>query len=179
MLYRLALGTGFRANKLGSLTPESFDLESDTPTVTVEAGYSKHRRRDVQPIRRDLAGLLAPWLAGRPDDAPVFTTQRLFEKTARMIQRDLAVAKVGYVDESGRVADFHSLRHTFITNVVRTNATVKEAQTLARHQDPALTFRVYAHARLHELGRTLDAMPATPGAALQQDDEGERAADVA
>ena len=48
-LYRLALGTGFRRNELASLTPESFDLDSDPPTVTVEAAYSKHRREDVQP----------------------------------------------------------------------------------------------------------------------------------
>lgn len=66
-------------------------------------------------------------------------------------------------DEDGRVADFHSLRHTYATAVVRAGATVKEAQTLARHGSPELTFRVYAHARLSELGRTLDAMPATPG----------------
>lgn len=37
MLYHLALGTGFRVNELRSLTPASFDLDGDSPTVTVEA----------------------------------------------------------------------------------------------------------------------------------------------
>jgi len=77
MVYRLALGTGFRANELRSLAPESFDLESDPPTVTVAAGYSKRRRTDVQPIHPGLAALLRPWLADRERG------ERLFGRAAR------------------------------------------------------------------------------------------------
>src|SRR5262249_55902504 len=51
LLYTLAANTGFRASELASLTPRSFDLAADPPTVTVEASYSKHRRQDVQPLR--------------------------------------------------------------------------------------------------------------------------------
>ncbi len=47
MLYTIAMGTGFRRDELRSLTPESFDLASETPTVTVAAGYSKRRRRET------------------------------------------------------------------------------------------------------------------------------------
>src|SRR5262249_32797597 len=50
MLYRVALGTGFRAGELRSLTPASFDLDAEPPTVTVAAAYSKRRRTDAQPI---------------------------------------------------------------------------------------------------------------------------------
>ncbi len=56
-LYLLAAGTGFRAKELGSLTPGSFDLDGDPPTVTVEAGYSKHRRQDAQTLRKDVSRL--------------------------------------------------------------------------------------------------------------------------
>ena len=69
-LYRLALGTGFRANELRSLAPEAFDLDGETPTVTVAAAYSKRRRDDVQPIRRDLAEALRPWLASKAPGSP-------------------------------------------------------------------------------------------------------------
>lgn len=51
MIYRLALGTGFRAKELRSMTPASFDLHADPPTVSVTATHSKRRRNDVQPIR--------------------------------------------------------------------------------------------------------------------------------
>lgn len=44
MAYRVALGTGFRVNELRSLTVASFDLDTDTPTVTVDAVHSKRRR---------------------------------------------------------------------------------------------------------------------------------------
>ena len=45
MLYRLAVESGLRANELRSLQVQSFDL--DGLTVSVEAAYSKHRRRDI------------------------------------------------------------------------------------------------------------------------------------
>ena len=41
-----------------------------------------------------------------------------------------------YEDADGRIADFHALRHTYISGVVASGASVKTAQTLARHSDP-------------------------------------------
>jgi integrase len=163
MLYRVALGSGFRVSEIASLTPESFDLAGDLPTITVKAGYSKNRSEAIQPIRRDLAELLRAWLEEKPAGLPVFPVKNLHWRTWQMMKTDLAAAGIPSVDEDGRFADFHALRHTFISEVVRAGASVKEAQTLARHKTPELTFRVYAHARLHDLTRTLDAMPGVTG----------------
>jgi integrase len=69
-LYRVAVGTGFRASELASLTPESFDLTGDVPTVRVAAAYSKRRRDDVQPIRRALAAALPAWWLGKRLEGP-------------------------------------------------------------------------------------------------------------
>ena len=157
MLYRLAVGTGFRAGELRSLTPESFDLDAEPPTVTVEAGYSKHRREDVQPIRRDLAGVLRPWLEGKEGGKPVF---KIPSKTAKMMRADLAGAGIEYRDSAGRVADFHALRHTYISRLVRSGANIKVAQELARHSTPTLTLGRYAHVQLVDQTRALDALPA-------------------
>ena len=76
MLYHLALGTGFRAAEIASLTRESFALDTDPPTVTVKAGYSKNRRGSVQPIRRDLAETLRAWLATRQLGAAFFNRKK-------------------------------------------------------------------------------------------------------
>lgn len=69
MLYITAAYTGLRAAELASLTDSSLDLESGLPTAAVKACYSKRRRRDVQPLRPDLARLLSDWLADRTANA--------------------------------------------------------------------------------------------------------------
>ncbi len=156
MLYRMATGSGFRAGELRSLTPESFDLAADPPTVTVEAGYSKRRRRDVQPIPRNLAADLRPWLASKAPGESVFA---LPEKPARMLRIDLKAAGIAYRDASGRVADFHALRHSYITALAMSNAPVKVTQSLARHSDPKLTLGTYSHVGLYDQAGALDALP--------------------
>ena len=144
--YRLALGTGFRAKELRSLIPDSFALDSDPPTITVHAGSSKRRRTDVQPIRGDLADILRPWLATKRNGTRLFA--RLPGGTARMLRQDLAAAGRAWIDAAGcdqerqsrgasdflkyrdsadRIADFHATRHTYISSIVASGASVKTA----------------------------------------------------
>ncbi|HMF17488.1 MAG TPA: tyrosine-type recombinase/integrase, partial [Gemmataceae bacterium] len=65
VLYCVASRTGLRASELGSLRPSSLDLDADPPTATVGAAYSKHRRRDIVPLPRDVAELLRKYMANR------------------------------------------------------------------------------------------------------------------
>lgn len=65
-------------------------------------------------------------------------------------------------DSEGRIVDFHGARHTFISIVVASGASVKEAQVLARHSTPVLTMNRYAHVRLHNLAARVPALPAMP-----------------
>ena len=58
VLYLVATETGLRASELASLTLANLALAGDIPTITVQAGDSKRGRRDVQPIRRELADRL-------------------------------------------------------------------------------------------------------------------------
>ena len=120
MLYRVALGTGFRRRELRSLTPLSFALDEEQPTITVAAAYSKHRRDDVQPIRSDLAGSLRTWLAQRTTQEGVFGT--LTDHTTKMLRKDLQAAGIPYRDASNRVVDFHSLRVAYITALAQSKA---------------------------------------------------------
>lgn len=144
MLYRLAMGTGFRAAELRSLTPESFRLDGDSPSIVVRACYSKRGKRsgrdDVQPIRADLAAALQAWLVGRPDGQPVLPVPT---KTAQMLRADLDRAGIPHRDATGRVIDFHALRHSYITDLVRKGVNPKIVQTLARHSTITLTLDRY------------------------------------
>jgi integrase len=152
--YHLAAETGLRSSELRSLTRASFRLDGPCPTVTVLAGYSKRRREDVLPLRPELAKDLKAFLALKTPQAPVFTMptrQHMIE----VFRSDLAAAEIPYRDGSGRVGDFHALRHTFITNLARGGVSPK----LALRRDINLTMTRYSHTLLEEQAVALDALP--------------------
>ncbi len=64
------------------------------------------------------------------------------EKTAEMLRADLIRAGIPY-EVGGKVADFHALRGSFITNLVRSGANIKAVQKLARHSTITLTMDTY------------------------------------
>jgi len=158
IIYLLAMSTGFRAKEIRSLTRSSFDLEADPPTVTVEAAHSKHRRTDVQVIRRDVSDILAAWLETQPPHKLLFP----LSNGSLSIQHDLAVAAIAYRDPEGRYADFHALRHTYITRLVASNVNMALVQSLARHSTPVLTINRYTDRRMLDRKTALAALPAPP-----------------
>jgi len=159
-VYTLALATGLRRGEIASLKRQSFDLDAAHPTVTLEAAYSKHRRKDVLPLHPDLVLQLRVWFKViKPGD-------RLFpdlahRKTFKMIRKDLKAAGLQYKDANGKFADFHSLRHTFITRAWRTGATPDVIRALARHCDINLTLR-YTHTTPAAQADAMKKMPALP-----------------
>ena len=115
MVYRLAAGTGFRAKELRSLTPASFNLDGNPPTITVEASCSKRRREDEQPIRDDFAALLRPWLAGRSAREPIFAN--LPDDTVRMLRGDLAFARKAWIASATTDAEREALREVRLSGL--------------------------------------------------------------
>jgi site-specific recombinase XerD len=150
--YAVALGTGFRLGELASLTPENFRLDGVPPCITCEGANTKNGQAAVQPIRPELVAMLGPWLAGKPSGAPVFALD--CDNAARTLRRDLEAAGItAWADY-----DFHSLRHSYITQVVKSGASVKICQQLARHADPRLTMNVYSHLTVHDLSHGLEGL---------------------
>jgi integrase len=133
LLYRFAAETGLRANETRTLTAGSFDFRE--VTVTVKAGRSKRRHEDVLPLRADTAELLRDFLQDRLPTVRAFggSYKRLTDKTADMLKADLADAGISYVDDTGRYADFHSLRHTTGTLLAASGVHPKIAQSVMRH----------------------------------------------
>jgi len=132
-------------------------LANDPAMVTVEAAHSKHRRTDVLPLRKATAMVLAAHVTDMPPVAKVFTAMPT--KTVDMIRFDLEAAEIPYVDDSGRYADFHALRHTFITNLARSGVHPKVAQDLARHSTIQLTLDRYTHTALETQVEALEKLP--------------------
>ena len=160
LVYRLALETGLRANEIRSLTTMSFGLDDGAPTVTLQAGYSKRRREDVLPLRSETAALLKGHLACKMPNAPAFNMP---VRTSCMIQNDLKAVGIPYRDASGRYADFHALRHTFITNLARSGVHPSVTQALARHSTITLTMDRYTHTIPEQLIAALEKLPDLSG----------------
>ncbi len=158
VLYRMAAESGLRASELRSLTVGSFRLTDTPPTVVLLAAYSKRRRQDEQPIPPDLAGALARYFRGKLPTAPAFRVPRP-QRTGAMIHYDMAAAGIPATDADGRKADFHALRHTYISNLTRGGVHPKLAQTLARHSTVSLTLDRYSHTLVGELSGALDVLP--------------------
>ncbi len=184
-LYLTACATGFRVSELASMTPESFNLDSDTPTATVQAACTKNRKEAVQPLPLDVAAALRSFLANKPAGAslwpgnPNAPAESWRLHGAEVIRRDLREARkkwlqsfqdarkravaeqsdfLAYRDREGRYADFHALRHSFITMVGKAGVSPKEHQDLARHSTYALTSR-YTHSRFYDLAAAVQALP--------------------
>ena len=192
MLYVLAAWTGFRRREIGSLTIRSLRLHDDPPTATIEACNSKHRRRDTQVLHPELVRQLEAWLATKKvkRNEPLFRLSTRIggsvpRGTGKMMRRDLAAARRKWIEEAptkeekarrldcdflcfcnhdGLYADFHSLRHLFITNLVRAGVSPAMAQTLARHGDIRLTLGLYTHVELHDQTAAVESLPAPPTA---------------
>lgn len=167
MLYQMAAFSGLRASELASLTPESLSLDSQPPTVTVQAGSSKHRREDVLPIPLMFAAKLKKWLQN-------FNGGRLWpgcwasqRQAAAMLRVDMGAAAIPYWDEQGRIFDFHSLRVQYITSLARAGVPLAVAQKLARHSDPRLTANTYSRLDICDLAGAVERLasprPAEPG----------------
>ena len=65
---------------------------------------------------------------------------------------------LAYRDAEGKYADFHALRHSFITMVGKSGVSPREHQDLARHSTYALTSR-YSHSRFYDLAAAVQSLP--------------------
>ncbi len=159
-LYLTACGTGFRVRALAGLTPTDFDLAADVPAVILPARLAKNKKTKVQPLAADVAEALREYLADRPAGCPVWAGAWNVD-AAEMLRADLAEAGIAYIIEGPDgplFADFHALRHTYLTLGGRAGIDLRTLQELAGHSNPNLTAR-YSHRRLHDLAGAVEKLP--------------------
>jgi integrase len=159
-LYATACGTGFRAGGLASLTPASFDLDTDTPKVTLSAVANKSRKTKEQPLPSDVAELLRAYLSDRPLNTPIWPGGWV-DNAAEMLRRDLDAAGIPYIvdgPDGPLFADFHALRHSYLTLGGRAGIDLRTLQELAGHSTPALTAR-YSHRDFYDLDGAVGKLP--------------------
>ncbi|HDS84189.1 MAG TPA: hypothetical protein ENN97_03215, partial [Phycisphaerales bacterium] len=149
LIYRLALETGLRRNEIRSLKRTSFDF--DGLTVQVDSAYTKNRKAAVLPVKPATVAMLKEHLKSKMPTAPAFGLTD--NHSAQMFQNDMTAAREDWIQSAkdnpseyrrrvesdflkvqtheGKI-DFHCLRHTFASWLVRGGVDIKTAQALMR-----------------------------------------------
>jgi len=156
-VYQTALCTGLRRGELRALTWDDVNLDGPESWIEARAAITKNAKRARQTLHPDaVVALRAIRPANFNPAAPVF----VMPKMARF-KKDLAAAGIAYRDAQGRVADFHSLRHTLATNLSRAGVGVALAMKVMRHSEARLTLKTYTDAAQLP---TADVVRKLPGA---------------
>ena len=95
-------------------------------------------------------------IAGIGTNEPLWP--KLTQKTAEMLRRDLKAVGIPYVDDAGLYADFHALRHSYVSLIAVGDVHPKIAQRLARHSDINMTMNRYTHTLLSDEADALNVL---------------------
>lgn len=145
----LAITGGLRIIEMQRANIEDLKTIAGEKVLFIQ-GKGRDEKDEYKKIPEGVADALAAYLATRPNARkgdPLFAgtsnrakDQRITEPSiSRIIKTALRAA--GY--DSDRITA-HSLRHTGITLLLQSGATLQEAQAFARHADPKTT-EIYAH----------------------------------
>src|SRR5262249_32372617 len=117
---------------------------------------------DIVPLPKDVAELLRKYIESKSSDLQLWPGNWP-TVAAEMIRLDLEASGIPYRDSHGRVIDFHSLRHTFLSHLAEAKVHPKVAQILARHSTIAMTLDHYTHLDRLDVARDLEKLPPLPG----------------
>jgi integrase len=160
IVYLTAALTGIRHGELKELRWHDFNLGGEKPSVTVRASVSKNHKQACLPLHPALATALREFRLVNAD-AGDLAFKGLVPRS-KVFTGHLKAAKISKVDTQGRVVDFHSLRHTFCTNLHRVGVPQREAMELMRHSDPRLTASTYTDASLLSLKTAVEKLTVQP-----------------
>ena len=157
IVYLMAYLTGIRHGELKQLRWGDLSLSADKPSVTVRASISKNHKQMCLPLHSVLVKELRQF---RP--AHSTAGDLVFGKLvprSELFNEHLKAAGIAKKDSEGKVVVFHSLRHTFCTNLHRAGVPQRETMELMRHNDPRLTAKTYADASLFALSPAVEKLP--------------------
>jgi len=157
LIYWTALVTGLRRAELKELQWGDLKIDNVTaPYIQLRASTTKSRRADVLPLRGDIAEALRRL---RPDGWR--EADRVFRRipTSTTVKKDMVVAGIPDVDQHGRHADLHCLRHSYCSHLAAAGVNPRAAMGLMRHTDMRLTASVYTDENLLPLREAVEALP--------------------
>lgn len=131
-------------------------------TLRVRPEVSKNREEAILPLHDDMAALLHCKFAGLTTNDHVFHPV----PDMRTYKRDLERAGIDYKDADARFLDFHALRSTFTTRLLRHGVFPSKAICLTRHKSVKTLEEQYDMLGLSD---AVDAMGHFPGLGMSCD----------
>jgi integrase len=172
-IYHAAAATGVRAGTLAKLIIAQFHLDDAIPCLKTRADQEKGKRGRTIPLQAASAERLRNYFAGRSPEELAFRMPKSYQ-VVRMLRSDLQSAGIPYcvkvLDEAGKcqqridVLDFHALRHTYGTRLMRAGVQPRVAQDLMGHSDINLTMKIYSHVAIEDSAAAVARVPALPSA---------------
>jgi hypothetical protein len=156
--YLFAVHTGLRRSELRALTWQNINLDSDRPSVSIIAGTAKNRTAVTLPLHPELVAELRAIKLLNACGIDKVLVGRMVAGMWKM-KSDLKKAGIQFI-ENGRRVDLHALRHTFNTNIIKTDAPPRVAMEAMRHSDLRLTMKVYTDANMLPVGDLFPLLPA-------------------
>lgn len=141
MAYFFAAYTGIRRGEMKALHWADLVLDATPPRIVLRASTTKNSKRDAIVLHADVAAELRLFR-----EREGVTTGKVFRRglpKPATLRKDLKACGIEPVDELGQLLDFHALRHTACTTMLRYGVGQRSAQHQMRHSDPRLTAKVY------------------------------------
>jgi integrase len=165
--YLVTATTGLRYSEILRIERRDIRLDETQPRIIARATATRKNKKEAsQPLHPIVAERLLAFVESKqlqPADkvfAPLFRTRGQFK-------RDLVAAGVPRHDALGRVADFHSLRHTFCTNLQRLGTPQRVLMHLMRHSDRKLSDYLYTDTSMLPANESVQKL-FVPGTKLSQ-----------
>ncbi len=148
--YAMALYAGLRRNEITGLHRDSINFEDGTLTLLKQ----KNGQVTNLPLNSKLLEIIK---AMPPREDGYFLEQRRHDLVDNLYS-DYAEVGIPKINNRGEQRDFHALRNSFVTHLIRAGADIKSVQELARHSDPAFTLRIYARVQEGQCESAVDLL---------------------
>jgi site-specific recombinase XerD len=163
MLYLLLSSTGLRLRAAMLLTPNNYQLDARPATLTVPAHHSKNKKVATKILPSALVPSLKKYLEPRNPELPLFAPSGKVcdSQPIAMLRHDLKSAGIPYSvtdrDNVTRYADFHSLKHKFISDLVAAGVPMATIRELADHASITTTQR-YCHSDQDQKTKAVESL---------------------
>jgi integrase len=197
ILYVFASCTGLRAKECAAVRKGVFGL--GLACVRLLGQFTKNSQDAMQPIPSFLRPTLAEYVTTLGDDDFLWPggweqdgqggwveagwiagkeAGEFLRKDAAGCSPGIVIGRKGQEANGGRVLDFHSFRHSYVSSLARAGISEGLAQKLARASCRAILLR-YTHTECDQLTEAIEGIPplklegGTPRGPAAQDDRGE------